>query len=133
MLPDSGYIQESEVEWKNRKRIRAGKPLLEPLYTYQDALNSIQYFDPAAYHEEIHLKGNITIRFIDAGHILGSSILELWINEDNHETKLVFTGDLGNRDIPILRDPEFIESADYLFIESTYGNRLHKENENKVE
>ncbi|NLK20823.1 MAG: MBL fold metallo-hydrolase [Epulopiscium sp.] len=132
MLPDSGYIQESEVEWKNRKRQRAGKPLLEPLYTYQDAIDSIQYFTPVKYHEELHLEGNITIRFSDAGHILGSAILEIWVREDENETKIVCTGDLGNQDIPLLKNPEIIESADYLIIESTYGNRLHKEHENKV-
>lgn len=132
MLPDSGYIQESEAEWKNRKRKRAGKPLVEPLYTYQDALNSINFFKPVAYHEVVNLRGNITIKFSDAGHILGSSILEIWINENNEETKVVFTGDLGNYDIPILKDPEIIYSADYLVIESTYGDRLHKERENKV-
>ncbi|WP_058485215.1 MBL fold metallo-hydrolase RNA specificity domain-containing protein [Defluviitalea phaphyphila] len=132
MLPDSGYIQESEIEWKNRKRKRAGRPLLEPLYTYQDALNSLKYFKPVSYHEVINLDGNITIKFSDAGHILGSSILEIWVREENSEIKVVFTGDLGNYDIPLLRDPEFIESADYLIIESTYGNRMHKENENKL-
>ncbi|WP_341877247.1 MBL fold metallo-hydrolase [Defluviitalea saccharophila] len=132
MLPDSGYIQESEVEWKNRKRQRAGKPLIEPLYTYQDALDCIQFFSPVSYHQEVRLQGNITIKFSDAGHILGSSILEIWVNENNSETKIVFSGDLGNQDIPLLKDPEIIESADYLIIESTYGNRIHKEKENKV-
>ena len=132
MLPDCGYIQESEVEWKNRKRQRAGKPLIEPLYTYQDALDCIKFFNPVSYHQEVRLQGNITIRFSDAGHILGSSILEIWVNEKNSETRIVFSGDLGNQDIPLLKDPETIESADYLIIESTYGNRIHKEKENKV-
>lgn len=132
MLPDSGYIQETEVEWKNRKRQRAGKPLIEPLYTYQDALDCLQFFSPVPYHQEVRLQGNITIKFSDAGHILGSSILEIWVNENNSETKVVFSGDLGNQDIPLLKDPEIIESADYLIIESTYGNRIHKEKENKV-
>jgi len=132
MLPDSGYIQESEAEWKNRKRKRAGKALIEPLYTYQDALKSLEFFEPIAYHEVVNLRGNITIKFSDAGHMLGSSILEIWVNENNEETKLVFTGDLGNHDIPILKDPERIYSADYLIMESTYGNRIHKERENKA-
>jgi len=132
ILPDSGYIQETEAEWKNRKRLRAGKPLIEPLYTYEDAVKCMKFFEPVAYHEVVNLRGNITIKFSDAGHMLGSSILEIWVNENNEETKLVFTGDLGNYDIPILKDPERIYSADYLIMESTYGNRIHKERENKA-
>ncbi|MBZ4645766.1 MAG: RNA-metabolising metallo-beta-lactamase [Clostridia bacterium] len=133
MLPDSGHIQEMEIEWTNRKRLRAGKAPVEPLYTYQDAIDCISVFRKVSYDEFIKLQGNITIRFRDAGHILGSSILEMWVNENGHETKIVFSGDLGNKDMPILRDPTIIDSADYLFIESTYGDRLHHQNENKVE
>lgn len=133
MLPDSGHIQEAENEWINRKRIRAGKPPEKPLYTYQDALNSMSLFKGVKYGQTFKLTENIKVRFNDAGHILGSSIIELWITENGEEIKVVFSGDLGNKDMPILRDPALIESADYLIVESTYGNRLHKEKKNKVE
>lgn len=133
LLPDSGHIQEFENEWTNRKRLRAGKPPVAPLYTYQDALDSLKLFKSCNYNEIIKLNGEISIRFNDAGHILGSAIIELWIKENGEETKLVFSGDLGNKDIPILRDPSKIDSADYVIIESTYGNRLHTHNVNKVE
>ncbi|WHH59497.1 MBL fold metallo-hydrolase [Petroclostridium sp. X23] len=132
MLPDSGHIQETEYEWINRKRLRAGKKPIDPLYTYQDAVDCIECFEKVKYDEYVRLPGNITVRFSDAGHILGSSILEIWVNENGQEIKLVFSGDLGNRNIPILRDPTIIESADYLFIESTYGNRLHKKSDEKI-
>lgn len=133
MLPDSGHIQEMEHEWLNRKRLRAGKKPIDPLYTLQDAVDCMECFRKVAYDEFVKLSGNITVRFRDAGHILGSAILEIWVNENGQETKLVFSGDLGNKGIPILRDPTIIDSADYLFIESTYGDRLHRENEDKVE
>lgn len=133
MLPDSGHIQEMEAEWHNRKGLRAGKPEVKPLYTYQDALDCIKLFRGIHYGEAVKLNDEIRVRFNDAGHILGSAILEVWVTENGEETKLVFSGDLGNKNIPILRDPVLIESADYLIIESTYGNRLHSTNENKVE
>ncbi|NLD48345.1 MAG: MBL fold metallo-hydrolase, partial [Clostridiaceae bacterium] len=133
MLPDSGHIQEFENEWLNRKRERAGKPPVEPLYTLQDAIDSLALFRSKAYDEVIKINDEIKVRFNDAGHILGSAIIEMWINENGEETKIVFSGDLGNKDLPILRDPSIIEDADYLLIESTYGNRIHKDNKNKVE
>lgn len=133
MLPDSGHIQEFENEWINRKRERAGKPAVKPLYTAQDALDCMSLFRSVAYDEVASPYEGIKVRFNDAGHILGSSIIELWINENGEEVKLVFSGDLGNKNIPILRDPTLIESADYLIVESTYGNRLHKDNGSKVE
>jgi metallo-beta-lactamase family protein len=133
MLPDCGHIQELENDWENRKRKRAGKQPVNPLYTYQDAIDCIRLFKPVNYSEVIKVNDNIRIRFNDAGHILGSSIIELWVNEEGEETKVVFSGDLGNKDIPILRDRTIIESADYLLIESTYGNRLHTDNKNKAE
>lgn len=133
MLPDCGHIQELENDWENRKRERAGKLPVKPLYTYQDALDCMRLFKPVNYSEVIKVNENIRIRFNDAGHILGSSIIELWVTEDGEETKVVFSGDLGNKDIPILRDTSFIESADYLLIESTYGNRLHEDKKNKVD
>jgi len=130
MLPDSGHIQETENEWDNRKRIRSGEKLREPLYTVKEAEESLKYFKPVLYDQKIELNEEVTLRFRDAGHILGSSIIELWIKEEKgKETKLVFSGDLGRRDRPILRDPYLIDEADYLMVESTYGNRLHPPSE----
>jgi len=133
MLPDCGHIQEFENEWKNKKRLRAGKPPLEPIYTYQDALDCLKLFKKVRYGEAIKINDEIKVRFNDAGHILGSAIIEFWIMEKGKETKIVFSGDLGNRDMPIIRDPSIIESADYLVIESTYGNRIHDNKTDKFE
>jgi len=133
MLPDSGHIQEFENEWLNRKRRRAGKPPVKPLYTHQDAVDCLKLFQGVHYGETVRVSEDVRVRFNDAGHILGSSIIELWVEENGEETKVVFSGDLGNKGMPILRDPSIIESADYLIIESTYGNRLHQDNKNKVE
>ncbi len=133
MLPDSGHIQEMEVEWKNRKRKREGKKELPPLYTAEDAIKSLEIFKPINYDEIIEIDENIKVRFNDAGHMLGSSIIEVWVTENGKTEKIVFTGDLGNNDIPLLSSPTMIESADYLIMESTYGNRLHIRNDNKAE
>jgi metallo-beta-lactamase family protein len=133
MLPDSGHIQEFENEWTNRKRLRAGKPPVRPLYTHQDALDSMRLFKSVSYGEIVQLNSSIKVRFNDAGHMLGSSIIEVWLEENGESTKLVFSGDLGNMDMPILRDPSIIESADYLIIESTYGNRLHMSSTQKAD
>ena len=133
MLPDSGHIQEMEVEWKNRKRARKGEPELPPLYTAEDATKCLEVFVPVKYDEIIELDENIHVRYNDAGHMLGSSIIEVWIKEDEKEEKIVFSGDIGNNDIPLLSEPTMIEDADYLVMESTYGNRLHMKNESKAE
>lgn len=133
MLPDSGHIQEMEVEWRNRKRKREGKLALPPLYTAQEAARSLEIFEPVAYQEVIEVAENIRVRFQDAGHMLGSAIVEIWVNENGKEEKIVFTGDLGNDDIPLLATPAVIKEADYLIMESTYGNRLHVCNTNKAE
>ena len=133
MLPDSGHIQEFENEWVNRKRERAGLPPVKPLYTVQDATDCMKLFKSVRYYEELRINDWIRVKFNDAGHLLGSSIVELWVREEGREIKLVFSGDLGNRDMPILRDPDIIESADYVFIESTYGNRDHIRTENKID
>ena len=133
MLPDSGHIQEMEIEWKNKKRIRKGENPLEPLYTAQDALNCMELFNPVQYDEIIDVNENIQVRFNDAGHMLGSSIIEVWVTENNKTEKIVFTGDLGNNDLPLLASPTMIETADYLVMESTYGNRHHMQNNNKAE
>ena len=133
MLPDSGHIQEMESEWKNKKRIRKGEPTLPPLYTAEDAINSQELFVPVKYDEIIQIDENINVRFNDAGHMLGSSIIEVWANENGKETKAVFTGDIGNNDLPLLSSPTMIENCDYLVMESTYGSRLHVKNNQKAE
>jgi metallo-beta-lactamase family protein len=132
MLPDSGHIQEQEIEWRNRKRKREGKEPLPPLYTAQDGIDTMEIFKPVNYDEIIEIDPNIYVRFNDAGHMLGSAIIEIWVKEDGKETKAVFTGDLGNNDIPLLSSPTMIETADYLVMESTYGGRLHMRNDDKA-
>ena len=133
MLPDSGHIQEMENVWQNKKRARVGKKELPPLYTAQDAIDCLEIFRPVSYDEIIDLDENISVRFNDAGHMLGSSIIEVWVKEDGETKKIVFTGDLGNNDIPLLDSPTMIETADYLVMESTYGGRLHNRNDDKAE
>ena len=132
MLPDSGHIQEMESEWKNRKRQRKGEPERPPLYTAEEAARCLEIFEAVNYDEIIEIDENIHVRFNDAGHMLGSSIIELWVKEDGKEVKTVFTGDLGNNDIPLLDSPTMIEDADYLVMESTYGSRLHVRNDEKA-
>ncbi|MBR3673835.1 MAG: MBL fold metallo-hydrolase [Clostridia bacterium] len=133
MLPDSGHIQEMETEWKNRKRLRKGESLKEPIYDVQTALMSLELFEPSRYDQLIEIDDNIHIRFNDAGHMLGSAIVEVWIKENGENKKIVFTGDLGNNDIPLLSEPTMIEDADYLVMESTYGDRHHMRNDQKAE
>ncbi len=133
MLPDSGHIQEMEIEWQNRKRLRKGEKPLPPLYTAEDAAKSIEIFSPVKYDQLIELDENIHVRFNDAGHMLGSSIIEVWINENGKQQKIVFSGDIGNNDIPLLSSPTMIEDADFLVMESTYGDRLHIRNDDKAE
>ena len=132
MLPDSGHIQEMEVEWKNRKRKRQGLPPVPPLYTAQEAARCLELFVPVDYDGIIKIDENIHVRFNDAGHMLGSAIIEVWVKENGKETKTVFTGDLGNNDIPLLNSPTMIEDTDYLVMESTYGSRLHVKDQNKA-
>ncbi|CAK7072960.1 MBL fold metallo-hydrolase [Tissierella sp.] len=133
MLKDSAKIQESDVEWENRKRQRAGKKPIEPLYTMKDAENSLKYFEPYFIDQKIKINDNIQIRFKDAGHILGSAILELWVREVNEEVKVVFSGDLGMPGRPIINSPDYIDEADYLVIESTYGDTIHESYEESTE
>ena len=132
MLPDSGHIQEMESEWKNRKRQRQGKIAIPPMYTAEEAIKSCEIFVPVKYDEIIDIDENIKVRFNDAGHMLGSSIIEVWIKENGKEEKIVFSGDIGNNDIPLLDSPTMIEDADYLVMESTYGGRLHLRNDDKA-
>ena len=133
MLPDSGHIQEMEVEWKNRKRTRKGEKPLPPLYTAEDAAKCLEIFNPVSYDEIVEVAPDIQVRFNDAGHMLGSAIIEVWITENGETKKTVFTGDLGNNDIPLLSPPTMISDADYLVMESTYGNRLHIRNDEKAQ
>lgn len=133
MLPDSGHIQEQENEWKNNKRKRKGLKQQPPLYTAEDAIKSLEILKPVKYDEIIDIDENIHVRFNDAGHMLGSAVIEIWVDEDGKTTKTVFTGDLGNNDIPLLASPTMIEDADYLVMESTYGDRLHVGTDNKAQ
>ncbi len=133
MLPDSGHIQEMEIEWKNRKRQRKGEKPLPPMYTAEDAAKCLELFKPVQYDKIIEITPKIHVRFNDAGHMLGSSIIEVWSNENGEDVKAVFSGDIGNNDIPLLSEPTMISDTDYLVMESTYGNRLHMRNENKAE
>lgn len=126
VLLDSAHIHERDAEWENKRLTRAGRPTVKPLYTIQEAGTSFSYFRGVAYNETIDLGNGIKTRFSDAGHILGSSIIELWIKEDGPEKKLVFSGDLGQKNLPLIKDFTPIEEGDYVFIESTYGNRKHK-------
>ena len=125
MLQDSAHIQESDAEWKNRKGQRSGAEPVEPMYTIQDAEAAIALFRGYDYNKEIELAPGIVIRFVDVGHLLGSASIELWITEGETTTKLVFSGDIGNLDQPIIKDPAYIKEADYAFMESTYGDRSH--------
>ncbi len=125
MLLDSAHIQEFEAEWRNRKAKRSGGALYEPIYTTQDALDATELLVPVAYDERIPICSEITIRFTDIGHLLGSAAIEVWATEENITQKLVFSGDIGNCNQPILKDPTPIQEADYVIIESTYGDRSH--------
>lgn len=128
MLKDSGYIHEKEAEWKNKKNQRAGRPLVEPLYTFNDAMDSLKFVKPVLYDQLIEINEDMKIVFNDAGHILGSAITEIWVSEGEQVSKIVFTGDLGVMERPILRNPVKIKKADYVIMETTYGNRLHPSN-----
>lgn len=125
MLKDSAHIQEFEAEWRNRKAKRADLPPYEPLYTMADAEAAISLFQPCNYNEKIDLSENVSVRFTDVGHLLGSSAIEVWVRENGEQRKIVFSGDLGNIDQPILKNPSYVDGCDYLVIESTYGNRIH--------
>lgn len=125
MLQDSAHIQEFEAEWRNRKARRSGKPEVIPTYTVEDAINVMDLFVPCAYSQKISLYDNIDIRFTDIGHLLGSSSIEVWLREGENDRKLVFSGDIGNYDQPLIKDPQYTDEADYVIMESTYGDRLH--------
>ena len=126
MLRDSAHIQEGDAQWHNQKGKRAGLPPVEPLYTLMDAEQAIQMLESVEYGWLFDLCEGVKVRFSDAGHLLGSSILEIWATEEGVTKKLVFSGDLGNQDQPIIRDPSYVEDADYVVMESTYGDRNHE-------
>ena len=125
MLRDSAHIQEFEAQWRNRKAQRAGEPPYQPLYTMAHAEQSLAQFMGYPYHESVELFPGISLRFYDAGHLLGSASIYLEIREDGQARSLLFSGDLGNRNRPLIRDPEKPPRADYVVVESTYGDRLH--------
>jgi metallo-beta-lactamase family protein len=126
MLKDSGYLAERDAEWENRKRQRKGLKPVRPLYTMQDAVDAMKRFRGLPYGKQKKILPGITVRLSDAGHILGSSIVELWLEESGAHRKIVFSGDLGQKDAPILRDPTPVAEADLVIMESTYGDRLHR-------
>ena len=127
MLRDSANIQETEAEWKNRKAQRSGDSVTQPLYTTEDAEAVLKLFRPCSYGEKIQVNEAVTIHLSDVGHLLGSAAIEVWLREGEAEKKVCFSGDIGNLNQPILKDPLFVKEADYVVIESTYGDRLHTE------
>lgn len=133
MLRDSAHIQMSEAQWRSRKAQRAGAETIEPVYDLEDALGAISLFRPCAYGETLQVAQGIDVRFTDVGHLLGSACIELWLTEGETTKKIVFSGDVGNLNQPIINDPKFVEETEYLVIESTYGNRLHEKAEGAME
>jgi len=127
MLLDSAHIQEMEAEWQNRKRSRHGKELVEPLYTQEDAQATFELFEEIAYNEPFEPVPGVRVTYKDAGHILGSAFIELFVKEDGKSYRLLFSGDLGRPDQLLIRDPSKPDATDYVFLESTYGDRNHKD------
>ena len=133
MLRDCAHIQESETEWKNRKAVRAGQPKTDPLYTLNDAEDALKLIIPCDYNDTITVCDGVDIQFTDVGHLLGSASIEVWLRENGVEKKLCFSGDLGNKNKPLIRSPQYTHQADYIIVESTYGDRLHQNGGDKVE
>lgn len=129
MLKDSAHIQMFEAEWRNRKARRAGKPEVVPLYDMNDAMGVLTHFVPCDYQKIVQVCDGLMVRFVDAGHLLGSSSIEMWVEEETEEgreeRKIVFSGDIGTGNRPLIKDPEYIKDADYVVMESTYGDRAH--------
>lgn len=130
MLQDSAHLQEKDTEFVNRKRAKKQQPLFNPLYNRKDALNAIQLFRTVAFDKPLEISQGVTVTFRKAGHILGASMIELQLKEGGHSKTLVFTGDIGRKEMPVLPDPYCFEKTDLLLMETTYGNRLHKPEEN---
>lgn len=134
LLEDSAHIQEKDAEWMTKKSLRAGREeVFEPLYTVEDVKRVPPFFKKIPYGSIEELGNNVRYRFVDAGHILGSGSLEVCCRDGGREKKIVFSGDVGKNENPIIKDPEHITEADYVVIESTYGNRLHKNMEESIE
>lgn len=125
MLRDSAHIQEFEAEWRNRKAKRAGGEEYVPLYSMNDAIGVLEHFVPCRYGDMIDLTDGIKIRFSDVGHLLGSASIEVWLTEGDISKKVVFSGDIGNVNQPIIKDPQYLKEADYVVMECTYGDRNH--------
>ncbi len=132
MLKDAGFLAEKEADSVNRKRLRKGLAPVRPIYTSREAMVAMRQFRGIAYGQQQEVLPGVRIRYSDAGHILGSSIVEVWLQEDGISRKLVFSGDLGHAGAPILRDPATIREADLVLMESTYGDRLHRSREETI-
>ena len=126
MLRDCAHIQESEAEWKSRKSLRAGGAEVEPIYTMADAESAIARLRPVNYGEIVQVGEGVAVRYTDAGHLMGSASIEVWLNENDVMKKVVFSGDIGNFNQPLINDPQYVEEADYVITESTYGDRYHE-------
>jgi metallo-beta-lactamase family protein len=134
MLYDSAHIQEKDAEWLTKKSYRSGRnEVFEPLYNTEDVTTALPYFDKKPYGDIEGLGNGIKYRFIDAGHILGSGTLEIWYQDGNKEKKVVFSGDVGKNENPIIHDPQHVEEANYVVVESTYGNRFHKDMQESID
>ena len=133
MLRDSANIQMQDAERESRKAMRAGNGPVEPKYTLADAEGLIKLLFPCHYGERMQINEHVTIRFNDAGHLLGSAAIEVWLREGEEERKVLFSGDVGNKNQPILRNPVPVDEADFVVIESTYGDRLHEEKKNVIQ
>ena len=133
MLKDSAHIQMSDVEWKNRKAERSGNENYRPTYTLEDALGTLKLFRGVKYNEIITVSAGVDIRFADIGHLLGSAAIEIWLREGDVAKKIVFSGDVGNTNQPIIKDPTPVREADYLVLESTYGSRNHERHTDTIE
>ncbi|MEI7920238.1 MAG: MBL fold metallo-hydrolase [bacterium] len=133
LLEDSAEIQEKNIEEENKRRKQQHLPPRFPMYTVDEAAKCTPLFSPIEYTKTYNFTDTITARFVDAGHIMGSASIELFVTENGTTKKLVFSGDIGQWDTPIIQDPTLIQEADYLFMESTYGDRLHEDTAGKEE
>lgn len=133
MLKDSAHIQEQEYEWKKRKGQRSGREVILPVYTMEDALGALSCFVSHHYEKKFTLTEGVEVNFVDAGHLLGSASVEMWLTENGITKKIVFSGDIGNTNQPLIKNPVYIKEADYVVMESTYGDRSHGERDNYEE